>query len=255
LSLSPSKPPAEFDVTSDDTRTSIKTPEKPGFFIAGTDTGVGKTLVSVALTRALVARGLRVAVMKPVAAGAIDTPQGPRNDDALELLAASNVPAQYDDVNPCLLATPASPHLAARDAGISIRIDPILRAQRKLAAEADYLVVEGAGGWHAPISAVDTMGDLAEKIALPVVLVVGLRLGCLNHALLTREAIRSQGLPFAEWIANKMRTEMPLADANIDTLASRFGASPLGTVPSGNLGAGEAIPAWAAGVAEKLVSL
>jgi dethiobiotin synthase len=159
---------------------SSKTTAIRGFFIAGTDTGVGKTVVSVALTRALVARGKKVAVMKPVAAGAIDTPDGPRNDDALELLAASNVPANYDDVNPCLLATPASPHLAARHAGISIRSEPILRSQARLAAESELLIVEGAGGWLAPISALETMGDLAEKLGLPVILVVGLRLGCLK---------------------------------------------------------------------------
>jgi dethiobiotin synthetase len=226
-----------------------------GFFVAGTDTGVGKTLVCVALTRALVARGLRVAVMKPVAAGAVDTADGPRNDDALELLAAANVPATYDEVNPCLLARPASPHLAARHEGISIRAEPILRVQRKLASLADCMVVEGAGGWLAPISAVETMGDLAERMALPVVLVVGLRLGCLNHALLTREAIRSQGLPFAGWVANKMATEMPLADANIDTLASRFGMGPLGVVPSGIPARDQGLPAWAVPMAEKLVSL
>lgn len=226
-----------------------------GWFIAGTDTGVGKTLVSVALTRALVAQGLRVGVMKPVAAGAIDTPQGPRNDDALELLGASNVAVAYEDVNPCLLATPASPHLAARHAGVAIRPEPILAAQRRISALSDCLVVEGAGGWLAPISAVETMGDLAEKMALPVILVVGLRLGCLNHALLTREAIRSQGVPFAGWIANKMHTEMPLADANIDTLASRFGMSPLGTVSSGIPALDPSLPAWASEVAKKLVSL
>ena len=225
-----------------------------GVFLAGTDTGVGKTLVAVALTRALVARGLRVAVMKPVAAGVIDTPEGPRNEDALELSRASNVTSPYEDVNPWLLATPASPHLAARHAGISIRHEPILAAQRRLAAHSDILLVEGAGGWLAPISAIETMGDVAEKLALPVILVVGLRLGCLNHALLTRDAIRSQGVPFAGWIANKMHTEMPLADANIGTLANRFGASPLGTVPSGSPGAGAEPPSWACEVAEKLVS-
>jgi dethiobiotin synthetase len=225
-----------------------------GCFITGTDTGVGKTLVAVALTRALVARGLRVAVMKPVAAGITDTPQGPRNEDALELLGASNVTAAYEDVNPWLLATPASPHLAARHAGLSIKHEPILAAKRKLAAGSDLLIVEGAGGWLAPISAVETMGDVAEKLALPVILVVGLRLGCLNHALLTREAIRSQGVPFAGWIANKLRNEMPLADANIDTLASRFGAAPLGIVPSGIPGSELSPPRWASEVAEKLVS-
>lgn len=226
-----------------------------GWFIAGTDTGVGKTRVAVAITRALVAQGLRVGVMKPVAAGTIHTPQGPRNDDALELLGASNVAASYEDVNPCLLATPASPHLAARHEGVAIRSEPILAAQRRIGSLSNCLVVEGAGGWLAPISAVETMGNLAEKMALPVILVVGLRLGCLNHALLTRAAIRSQGLPFAGWIANRMATEMPLADANIDTLASRFGMSPLGTVPSGIPAIEPGVPAWASEVAKRLVSL
>jgi dethiobiotin synthetase len=226
-----------------------------GVFITGTDTGVGKTLMSVALTRALVARGLRVAVMKPVAAGAIHTAQGPRNDDALELLGASNVAASYEEVNPYLLGTPASPHLAARHDGVAIRAEPVLAAQRNLMARSDFLVVEGAGGWLAPISALETMGNLAGKLALPVVLVVGLRLGCLNHALLTREAIRARGLPFAGWVANSMRDEMPLAVENIDTLASRFGVSPLGTIPSGIPDAETGVPGWAYEVAEKLVSL
>ncbi|MDF3019805.1 MAG: hypothetical protein K0Q92_1108 [Steroidobacteraceae bacterium] len=124
-----------------------------------------------------------------------------------------------------------------------------------IGALSDCLVVEGAGGWLAPISAVETMADLAGKMALPVILVVGLRLGCLNHALLTREAIRSQGVPFAGWIANKMATEMPLAGANIDTLASRFGMSPMGTVPSGIPAIEPGVPAWASEVAKKLVSL
>ncbi len=232
-------------------------PDQPsrGFFITGTDTGVGKTRVAVALTRALAAQGLRVGVMKPVAAGVIDSPQGPRNDDALELLGAGNVALAYEDVNPCLLATPASPHLAARQAGVSIRAEPILAAQRRIAALSDCLIVEGAGGWLAPISAVETMGDLAGKMALPVILVVGLRLGCLNHALLTREAIRAQALPFAGWIANRLADEMPHANANIETLASRFGVGPLGIVPSGNPGIDRGVPAWAAEAAKKLVSL
>jgi len=246
-----------------------------GFFVTGTDTGVGKTLVTVALTRALVERGLRTAVMKPVAAGAVQTPEGPRNDDALELLAASNVRLAYEDVNPWLLTTPAAPHLAARHDGISIGPEKVVTAYRRLAAVSDVVMVEGAGGWLAPISSVATMADIAEKLALPVIFVVGMRLGCLNHALLTREAIRSYGLPFAGWIANKMHSEMALAGANIDSLASRFGAPPLGIVPAGS-GAGKGIPgigasvefipipgipfpappapAWAVEVARKLVS-
>jgi dethiobiotin synthetase len=228
-----------------------------GFFITGTDTGVGKTLVTVALTRAFVARGLRTAVMKPVAAGATQTPDGPRNDDALELLAVSNVKSAYEDVNPWLLTTAASPHLAARHEGISIDAGKVVTAYRRLAATSDLVLVEGAGGWLAPISSVATMADIAEKLALPVIFVVGLRLGCLNHALLTREAIRSYGLPFAGWIANKMHSEMALVGANIDTLASRFGAAPLGLVPAGSAWApsdSDAVPAWAVEVAKKLVS-
>jgi dethiobiotin synthetase len=170
--------------------------------------------------------------MKPVAAGAIETPQGLRNDDALELLGASNVKSAYEDVNPWLLTTPASPHLAARHDGVSIGAEKVLTAFRRLAAASDVVMVEGAGGWLAPISSVATMADIAAQLALPVIFVVGMRLGCLNHALLTREAIRSYGLPFAGWIANKMHSEMALAGANIDSLASRFGAAPLGIVPA-----------------------
>lgn len=230
-----------------------------GFFITGTDTGVGKTLVSVALTRALVARGLRVAVMKPVAAGILPPMAGQaehdrRNDDATELLAASNVAAPYEDVNPWLLPIPASPHLAARDAGVSITHPPILAAQRRLAASSDVLIAEGAGGWHAPITSVETMADVAQRMALPVVLVVGLRLGCLSHALLTREAIRARGLPFAGWVANKLQAPMPLVAENIETLSTRFGSSPLGVVPAGVEQTRRASPAWASEIAEKLVS-
>jgi len=230
---------------------------KQGFFVTGTDTGVGKTLVTVALTRALVERGVRTAVMKPVAAGAIQTPEGLRNDDALELLAVSNVKSPYEDVNPWLLTTPASPHLAARHDGVTIDQEKVVSAYGRLAAASDLVMVEGAGGWLAPISAMATMADLAEKLALPVVFVVGMRLGCLNHALLTREAIRSSGLPFAGWIANKMHTEMALVGANIDSIASRFGAPPLGIVPAGcawESAIADTAPPWAVEVAKKLVS-
>lgn len=227
-----------------------------GFFITGTDTGVGKTLVAVALTRALVARGLRVAVMKPVAAGVVRTADGPRNDDALELLAASNVPATYEDVNPWLLSAPASPHLAARADGVSITDGPVLAAQARLAAASDTLVVEGAGGWLAPISETRTMADIAEKLALPVILVVGMRLGCLNHALLTRDAIRARGMRFAGWIANRMPAPMAFLDENIETLSRRFGKAPLGSVPAGVDGASDRGPMpWAVEIAKNLVSL
>jgi dethiobiotin synthetase len=227
-----------------------------GHFITGTDTGVGKTLVAVALTRALVARGLRVAVMKPVAAGVVRTADGPRNDDALELSAASNVRATYEDVNPWLLSTPASPHLAARVDGVSITDGPVLAARARLAVVSDTLVVEGAGGWLAPISETRTMADIAEKLALPVILVVGMRLGCLNHALLTRDAIRARGMRFAGWIANRMPAPMALLDENIETLSRRFGKAPLGSVPAGVDGASDRGPMpWAVEIAKNLVSL
>ena len=225
-----------------------------GYFITGTDTGVGKTLVAVSLTRALVARGLRVAVMKPVAAGTMRTSDGEFNDDALELLGASNVRAPYDDVNPWLLKTPASPHLAARADGVTIRHDRIVDAFGRLAAASDLVLAEGAGGWLAPISATETMADIAERLALPVLLVVGLRLGCLNHALLTRDAIRARGLRFAGWIANKLQAEMPLAADNIETLATRFGMPPLAIVPAGTDPRSPPAPAWAIEAAKNLVS-
>lgn len=225
-----------------------------GYFVTGTDTGVGKTLATVALTRALVARGLRVAVMKPVAAGTVKTPEGEFNDDALDLLAASNVKASYEDVNPWLLQTPASPHLAARFEGVSIRHERIVGAFLRLAKESDLLLAEGAGGWLAPISATETMADVAERLALPVILVVGLRLGCLNHALLTRDGIRARGLPFGGWIANRLQAEMPFAGANIDTLTTRFGIPPLGVIPVGVDPRSLPIPTWATEAAKNLVS-
>jgi dethiobiotin synthetase len=224
------------------------------YFITGTDTGVGKTLVAVSLTRALVARGLRVAVMKPVAAGTVKTPEGEFNDDALELLAASNVKASYEDVNPWLLRTAASPHLAARADGVTIRHERIAAAYGRLAAASDLVLAEGAGGWLAPISATETMADVAEKLALPVLLVVGLRLGCLNHALLTRDAVRERGLRFAGWIANKLQSEMPLANANVDTLSIRFGMAPLAVVPMGTDPRSEPNATWADEAGQKLVS-
>jgi dethiobiotin synthetase len=225
-----------------------------GFFITGTDTGVGKTLVAVALTRALVARGLRTTVMKPVAAGWIETPDGPRNDDALALSGASNVVADYEDVNPWLLSTPASPHLAARADGVTIGHERILVSQRKLAAAGEILIVEGAGGWLAPISATETMADIAVQMALPVVLVVGMRLGCLNHALLTRAAIRASALPFAGWIANGLDTPMALSRENVETLAARFGSPPLAIVPPGTDPHPSHLPDWAIEGAGNLLS-
>jgi dethiobiotin synthetase len=191
-------------------------------FVAGTDTGVGKTYVALRLIRGLVAQGLRVAAMKPVAAGAARTLLGLRNDDALQLAAAANVTAPYELVNPVCLELATSPHLAARAARVSIDIERLVDAYSQLAARSDVVVVEGAGGWLAPIGEATgeatgdaaTMQDVAVALRLPVILVVGLRLGALSHALLTAAAIERSGLRLAGWVAN------PLLDA----LAAGFDA-------------------------------
>lgn len=172
-------------------------------FIAGTDTGVGKTHVAVRLIRALASQGLRVAAMKPVAAGAVRTPLGLRNDDALQLAAAANVAAPYELINPVCLELATSPHLAARAAGVVIDVAAVTAAYAQLAARSDVVVVEGAGGWLAPIDDFGaTMQDVALALQLPVVLVVGIRLGCISHALLTAAAIRQTSLTLGGWIAN-----------------------------------------------------
>jgi dethiobiotin synthetase len=202
-----------------------------GVFVTGTDTEVGKTFIATAMVRSLVADGHRIAVMKPVAAGADPTPEGPRNDDALELMAASNVAAPYELVNPYCLDLPASPHIAAEKAGISLQTAPIAQAFTQLASQSDAVVVEGAGGWHAPINSTETMADVAAALDLPVVLVIGLRLGCLNHALLTAQAIRSRGLTLAGWFGNHLQPQFGHATENIATLTARLRAPPLDIVP------------------------
>jgi dethiobiotin synthetase len=215
-----------------------------GLFIAGTDTGVGKTYVACSLVRALVREGMRVAVMKPVAAGAEVTPEGLRNADALELARAANVTNAYERVNPFCLPLAASPHIAARTAGISIDLAAIQREFDGLSrpADVDVVAVEGAGGWLAPISDTRTMADVALALHLPVLLVVGLRLGCLNHALLTAQAIAASGLSLSGWIANHVQPQFEHAAENIALLEKRlpapllesvaFDATPFASVPA-----------------------
>lgn len=211
-----------------------------GIFVTGTDTGVGKTVISAALARALVGRGLRVAVMKPVASGSDPTPEGLRNSDALALMSAANVAAVYDAVNPYCFAPPISPHIAAREAGVAIDLALLRSRFDALAGHSDYVVVEGAGGWLAPISDAAAMADLAAALALPVLLVVGLRLGCLSHALLTRESLGTRGAAFAGWIANAIDPGFERAAENLATLTARLGP-PLAHVPF--LEQGRAAPA------------
>jgi len=203
-----------------------------GLFITGTDTGVGKTVIAAALVRALVAQGHRVAVMKPVASGSDRTAEGLRNDDALALMKASNVAAPYARVNPYCFEPAISPHIAAEEARIAVDTAHIRHNFNALAAAADLVVVEGAGGWLAPIGQNASISDLAKVLDLPVVLVVGIRLGCINHARLTTLAIQTQHpAHFAGWIANTLDSAMPRQKENLETLTHHLGAPPLAIVP------------------------
>jgi len=201
-----------------------------GLFITGTDTEVGKTVVARILVRSLVATGARVAVMKPVAAGSALTADGLRNEDALGLIADSNVTMPYDTVNPYCLAAPIAPHLAAREAGINIELSRIRSAFTQLRAAADHVIVEGAGGWLAPLNERQFIADLAVALELPVLLVVGLRLGCLNHALLSAAAIRQRGLRLAGWIGNHIDPDFGHVVENLATLTQHIGMPPLATL-------------------------
>jgi len=201
------------------------------WFVTGTDTGVGKTLVSSAMLSLLADSGLRSVGMKPVAAG-LDWVDGAwRNDDVEQLNAAGNVDAPLALRCPYLLRAPMSPHLAAREEGVRIELPPLLSAFAALSQRADAVVVEGVGGFCVPFGDDLDSADLAVALGLPVVLVVGLRLGCLNHALLTAEAIRARGLMLAGWVASIVEPEMLAPEANLQTLRGRLGAPLLGVVP------------------------
>lgn len=201
-----------------------------GLFIAGTDTAVGKTRVTAGLVRALNAEGVRAIGMKPVASG---TDAHGRNEDVLALRAASAPLPQalIDDINPYLFAWPVSPHLAAAREGVTIEPARIQAATARLAAQSDALLVEGTGGWLAPISARASMADIARRLGLPVVLVVGMRLGCLNHALLTARAIVADGLALRGWIASVIDPKMLALQENLQALEERLDAPPLGLLP------------------------
>lgn len=197
-----------------------------GIFVTGTDTGVGKTVVAVALVHHLRRRGLRVGVMKPVAAGG-----SPRNEDAVALIEATGRDLDYDLVNPYFFDEPVAPHLIAERDGVHIDTARVKDCYDRIAADSDVVVVEGAGGWLVPTAPHASMADLALVLQLPVVLVVGLRLGCLNHALLTAEAVRSRGLELAGWVANSIEPVMLRREENIRSLDERLGAPRWGEVP------------------------
>lgn len=201
-----------------------------GVFVAGTDTGVGKTQIACALLHGLAARGLRVAGMKPVAAGATRRSGVWHNEDVEQLRAAGNVDVPTDWINPYCFAPPVAPHLAAREAGVSIRMATIARCHSRLAGLTDIVVVEGVGGLLVPLGPRLSAADIPLRLDLPVLLVVGLRLGCLNHALLTVEALQARGLRLAGWIANHIDPAMARQRQNLETLRQRLPAPLLGTV-------------------------
>ncbi|MGH8633769.1 MAG: dethiobiotin synthase [Burkholderiales bacterium] len=192
--------------------------------MTGTDTGVGKTLIACALLRAFAARGFKAVGMKPVASGADPGGSGLVHDDVEQLITAGNVTAPREHVNPYCFAPPIAPHIAAEQAGVTIALDRIERGFRALATRAQVVVVEGVGGFRVPLGpGVDT-AQLAARLALPMVLVVGVRLGCLNHALLTAEAIAGRGLALAGWVANHVEPQMAAADENVRALETLIAA-------------------------------
>ena len=211
---------------------------KHAFFVTGTDTGAGKTHVACALLHATRQLGLTTVGMKPIAAGVEDDG---RNGDVTQLLAASSIQPPVELVNPFLYAPPIAPHIAAREAGRPIEIGTIRQAFDRLRMLADVVWVEGVGGCRVPLDERYDAADLAQILALPVVLVVGMRLGCLNHALLAAEAIARRELVLAGWVANRIDPAMARFEANLETLAARLNAPLLGVVPYG------ADPAQAAG--------
>ncbi len=202
-----------------------------GIFVTGTDTGVGKTLMANALLHAYRGRGMRVLGMKPVASGARRTGNELINDDLDQLQRASNVLAPRRLLNPYCFEPAIAPHLAAKLTGVNIDLAVIQQAFNELANLADIIIVEGIGGFRVPLNRTDDTADLASRLALPVVLVVGVRLGCLNHALLTVQAIRAAGLRLGGWIANRIDADMTLGDMNVGALCERIDAPLLADVP------------------------
>ena len=205
---------------------------KKSFFVAGTDTEIGKTTISLMLLDLFKQQGYATAALKPVASGADQTDQGLRNQDALQLQQAATMDLAYEQVNPFVLAEPISPNFAAAKVKRELTVQQIVAAcQPVLNSAADVVVVEGIGGWMTPINQSETMADVAKQLGLPVVLVIGIRLGCLNHSLLTYNAIRKSGLPLAGWIANQIDKNMLSLEENIAYLQQQIDAPLLNIVP------------------------
>jgi dethiobiotin synthetase len=222
-----------------------KSTEPRGIFVTGTDTGVGKTLVAAGLVHLLAQQGQRVVGLKPVASGADSGAQGLRNCDALALAEAGSVPLPYEMTNPLCFEPAIAPHLAARDAGIAISVDELEQWYACATADAEIAIVEGAGGWRVPLHPAGFLSELPERLGLGVILVVGLRLGCLNHARLTLEAISaSDRCPFIGWVGNRIDPGFARIEDNLETLEIVLGAPPLAVIPTLEAADATSAAAW-----------
>jgi dethiobiotin synthetase len=203
-----------------------------GYFITGTDTECGKTEITLGLMHLFQAKGKSVLGMKPVASGAQVTEDGLRNDDAQRILQQCSDPIPYDLVNPYAFEPPIAPHLASSMAEQKIGFELILECYERLATMSDLVLVEGVGGWRVPLSEDGDVSDLAKALNLPVILVVGMKLGCINHALLSAESIQAKGLFLVGWVANIMDPQMLELEANLESLSNKINAPCLGQVPN-----------------------
>jgi dethiobiotin synthetase len=202
-----------------------------GYFVTGTDTGIGKTVVTLGLISALKETGIKVGGMKPVASGCEKTSLGLRNDDALKIQSLSNEDQAYGLINPYAFEPPVAPHVAAINVGISIDISQLRLCYEQLSLTMDKMVVEGAGGWKVPLNNKETIADLVRELALPVIMVVGFKTGCISHALLTADSIKRDGLHLQAWVANEVDADYTISQATIDHLLEHIDAPLLGRIP------------------------
>lgn len=206
---------------------------KNTYFITGTDTGVGKTLVTAALLHLAEKQGLKAFGIKPVAAGCDETPEGLRNEDALLLQTHSSIKLPYEQINPIALRAAKAPHIAAAEEGKRLNLDRLVGLCRgTLMQPADLRLIEGAGGWRVPLNEFENLSGLPAQLKIPVILVVGLRLGCLNHALLTAEAIQRDGVQLAGWVGSGIDPQMDSVEDSIAALKMRLPVPCLGVIPA-----------------------
>jgi dethiobiotin synthetase len=202
------------------------------YFVTGTDTEVGKTFISTALLARAKHQGLTTAAVKPIASGAEFTANGLRNEDGVALLKQCSLPLRYEEINPVVFEPAIAPHIAAQKINRIVRVDELKKyCQHVLEKNAGFTLIEGAGGWRVPVNNEETLADLAKKLQLPIILVVGMRLGCINHAILTAEAIQRDGLHLAGWVANRATPNMSEYEENFRTLNRLIGAPCVGHVP------------------------